>query len=120
MPLCRLIRWTFQRSLILFCAVGLTATNALADDWPQWGGPQRDCVWRETGIVESLPEGKLPRVWSKPLGEGYCGPAVAAGREPHAQAGVPEEQCAAPVDAVGGSGVVAFDAAVFAGLRAGW
>lgn len=51
-----------------------------AEDWPQWGGPQRDLVWRETGIVERLPEGLLPRVWSTPIGEGYAGPAVAAGR----------------------------------------
>lgn len=57
----------------------LTAT-AVADDWPQWGGPVRDCVWRETGIVEKLPAGKLPRVWSTPIAEGYSGPAVADGR----------------------------------------
>ena len=23
----------------------------LADDWPQWLGPNRDTVWRETGIL---------------------------------------------------------------------
>ncbi|HBH51001.1 MAG TPA: pyrrolo-quinoline quinone, partial [Planctomycetaceae bacterium] len=52
-----------------------------ADDWPQWGGPRRDLVWRETGIVETLPPGpQLPRVWSTPIGNGYAGPAVAAGR----------------------------------------
>ena len=22
---------------------------AIADDWPQWGGPKRDLVWRESG-----------------------------------------------------------------------
>ncbi|QDT47635.1 outer membrane biogenesis protein BamB [Symmachiella dynata] len=54
--------------------------SSSADDWPQWGGPKRDCVWREDGIVESLPPGPLPRVWSTPLGEGYSGPAVADGR----------------------------------------
>ena len=56
---------------------------AHADDWPQWGGPQRDNVWRETGIVETLPatkDGLLPRVWSTPLGEGYSGPAVSNGK----------------------------------------
>jgi outer membrane protein assembly factor BamB len=52
-----------------------------ADDWPQWGGPQRDLVWREKGIVEQLPTKELlPRVWSTPIGEGYGGPAVAKGR----------------------------------------
>ena len=24
-----------------------------ADDWPQWLGPNRDAVWRESGIVEN-------------------------------------------------------------------
>jgi len=24
------------------------------DDWPQWLGPQRDAVWRETGILENF------------------------------------------------------------------
>jgi outer membrane protein assembly factor BamB len=52
-----------------------------ADDWPQWGGPERDLVWREKEIVRTLPTtGLLPRVWSTPIGEGYSGPAVADGR----------------------------------------
>jgi outer membrane protein assembly factor BamB len=58
----------------------LSMTMAQADDWPQWGGPQRDLVWRESGIVDTLPAGELPRVWSQPLGDGYAGPAVADGR----------------------------------------
>lgn len=59
----------------------VTASSAMADDWPQWGGPNRDLVWRETGIVKKLPtSGLLPRVWSVPLGEGYSGPAVEKGR----------------------------------------
>lgn len=62
----------------LLLIVGISSGRA--DDWPQWGGPQRDCVWRETGIVRTLPEGKLPRMWSAPLGEGYAGPAVANGK----------------------------------------
>lgn len=61
--------------------IGLFPAAAVADDWPQWGGPQRDLVWRESGIVETLPtDGLLPRVWSTPIGEGYSGPAVADGR----------------------------------------
>ncbi|MFL5339785.1 MAG: PQQ-binding-like beta-propeller repeat protein [Gemmataceae bacterium] len=51
-----------------------------ADDWPQWLGPQRDGVWRETGIIKKFPEGGPPVVWRKPVGEGYAGPAVADGR----------------------------------------
>jgi outer membrane protein assembly factor BamB len=72
---------TFQTTVL--AAFALFATGSFADDWPQWGGPQRDLVWGETGIVKSLPvdaDGKLPRVWSAPIGEGYAGPAVADGR----------------------------------------
>lgn len=57
------------------------AIPCLADDWPQWGGPQGDIVWRESGIVDRLPtNGVLPRVWSVTVGEGYSGPAVANGQ----------------------------------------
>ena len=67
----------------MFCiAVAFLVPAAVdADDWPQWGGPQRDLVWRETGIVKTLPtDDLLPRVWSTPIGEGYSGPAVADAR----------------------------------------
>lgn len=57
-----------------------SSSRVNAEDWPQWGGPQRDIVWREAGVVEKLPEGELPRVWSAPIGAGYAGPAVAEGR----------------------------------------
>lgn len=49
-------------------------------DWPQWRGARRDGVWRETGIVERFPEGKLRLRWSVPVGGGYTGPTVASGR----------------------------------------
>jgi len=52
----------------------------MADDWPQWLGPQRDAVWRETGIVESFPAGGPPVRWRTKIGGGYAGPTVAAGR----------------------------------------
>lgn len=69
----------FLRLCLLLC-VSIASLPASADDWPQWGGPQGDCVWRETGIVDKLPKGLLPRKWSTPIGAGYSGPAVADGR----------------------------------------
>jgi outer membrane protein assembly factor BamB len=48
-------------------------------DWPQWRGVRRDGVWRESGLLERF-EGVLPRRWSVPVGGGYSGPSVAAGR----------------------------------------
>ncbi len=51
-----------------------------AEDWPQWLGPNRDSVWRETKIIEKFPpEG--PRVlWRVKIGPGYSGPVVSKGR----------------------------------------
>jgi outer membrane protein assembly factor BamB len=51
-----------------------------ADDWPQWLGPQRDGVWRETGILEKFPEAGPKLRWRTPIGAGYAGPSVAKGR----------------------------------------
>ena len=61
-------------------ACGLAAAVARADDWPQWLGPERDGVWRETGILEHFPPGGPKVRWRAPVGIGYAGPAVAAGR----------------------------------------
>src|SRR5882672_3110336 len=74
--------WRTFRSVTGLLVLALFAPiPARADDWPQWGGPQRDIVWREKGIVKTLPtNGLLPRVWSTPIGEGYAGPAVANGK----------------------------------------
>jgi outer membrane protein assembly factor BamB len=55
-------------------------TSARADDWPQWLGPKRDGVWRETGIMEKLPPGGPKVRWRYPIGQGYSGPAVAHGK----------------------------------------
>jgi len=57
---------------------GLAA--ARGEDWPQWLGPQRDGVWRETGILEKFPANGPTVLWRTPLDGGYSGPAVAAGR----------------------------------------
>ena len=51
-----------------------------ADDWPQWMGPNRDGVWRETGIVKTFPQGGPPVRWRIKIGGGYAGPAVEIGR----------------------------------------
>src|SRR5689334_21135696 len=41
---------------------------AFADDWPQWRGPNRDGVWRESGVVEKFAEKQLKPKWSVPIG----------------------------------------------------
>jgi len=63
------------------CLLGLISPAAvLADDWPQWMGPKRDNVWRETGIIEKFPEGGPKVLWRAPVHGGYSGPAVMDGK----------------------------------------
>lgn len=65
---------------LLATAFLLSITPALADDWPQWMGPQRDNIWREDGIIQKFPEGGPKVVWRVPVAGGYAGPAVADGK----------------------------------------
>ena len=61
--------------------VGLLGfTESRADDWPQWRGPNRDGVWRETGLLETIPATGLKVRWRARIGNGYSGPVVAQGR----------------------------------------
>lgn len=67
----------------LSCAVFFflgAISPALADDWPQWRGPQRDGVWRETGLLEKFATTELKPTWSATIGPGYSGPTVAGDR----------------------------------------
>ena len=64
--------WAF--TILLICA-----GSTRADDWPQWLGPKRDGVWRETGIIEKFPESGLKVKWRVPVHAGYSGPAVRRG-----------------------------------------
>jgi outer membrane protein assembly factor BamB len=61
-------------------AVLVLPSTLSADDWPQWRGPTRDGVWRETGIVDKFAGPQIPIKWRVPVASGYCGPTVAAGR----------------------------------------
>lgn len=61
-------------------ALLLLASLAHADDWPQWLGPKRDAVWRETGLIDRFADAGPAFRWRVPVGAGYSGPAVAGGR----------------------------------------
>jgi outer membrane protein assembly factor BamB len=56
-------------------------TFAIADDWPQWRGPDRTGISREKGLLKEWPkDGPKVRWEIKDLGTGYSSPAVAAGK----------------------------------------
>ena len=74
-PLLAILNSCWLLSLFVFCS------PALADDWPQFRGPLRDNVSRETGLLKSWPVGGPKRRWiSTSLGNGYSSPAVVADR----------------------------------------
>src|SRR5437868_14260135 len=52
--------------------------SAWGSDWPQWRGPARDAVSRETGLLQQWPTGGPPLGWKrKDPGGGHSGAAVA-------------------------------------------
>ena len=68
------------RFTAVLLAVLTPISSIAADEWPQWRGPARDGVWRETGIVEAFDGLEIPVRWRVPIGSGYSGPSVANGR----------------------------------------
>jgi outer membrane protein assembly factor BamB len=74
------MRFSGSRAALFLWGFVFALATAQADDWPQWLGPQRDSVWRETGIVAKLPAGGPTVKWRQKIDGGFAGPAVAAGR----------------------------------------
>ena len=55
--------------------------SAYAADWPQWRGPNRDGISKETGLLDSWPAGGPHLFWkTQGLGEGYSSFAVVGDR----------------------------------------
>ena len=73
-------RMAFMKARHFVLVLGILGNVAWADDWPQWFGPERDGVWREKGIVETLPAGGPKLLWKQSVGSGYAGPAVSGDR----------------------------------------
>ena len=66
----------------VWIALGLLSIPLLgsADDWPQWQGPMRDGIWRETGIIRDFSAGEPKVTWRAEVAGGYSGPAISEGR----------------------------------------
>lgn len=60
---------------------GGTSSGGAAGDWPQWRGPNRDDVSKETGLLKKWPSDGPKRVWvNEDAGLGYSGFAVVGGK----------------------------------------
>ena len=59
----------------------LLTPTAVAADWPQWRGPNRDGVSKETGLLKEWPAAGPALRWKlTDIGTGYSTPAVVGGR----------------------------------------
>ena len=65
---------------ILALALAVALSAALASDWPQFRGPQRDGCSPETGLMRAWPESGPREAWRKKIGPGYSGVSVVNGR----------------------------------------
>ncbi len=69
---------------MVLAGAGLFVSSSLGDvakDWPQFQGPARDNVSKETGLLKDWPAGGPPLAWKiKGVGDGHSSVAVADGK----------------------------------------
>lgn len=69
--------------LALVAGLGFCASAVLAGefDWPQWRGPNRDGITKETGLLKQWPDGGPKRLWLyEKGGNGYSSFSIANGK----------------------------------------
>lgn len=75
----RMIKKTLVYSLTA-CFLSLSSGLAIADDWPQILGPNRNGQAQNEALADSWPNTGPKNMWSKDIGAGYAGPAIANGK----------------------------------------
>lgn len=64
-------------SAIVLALALLPCSAAPADDWPQWRGPERTGLSKETGLLKAWPEGGPKPLWAIDTpGKGYAAASV--------------------------------------------
>ena len=71
---------SLMQGTALAVIVAAAAGHVAAQDWPQFLGPGRDGRYTGPPLAESWPGGGPTQLWSRPVGAGFAGPAVAGGR----------------------------------------
>jgi outer membrane protein assembly factor BamB len=66
-------------------SLGVTAflPAAQGTDWPQFRGPDRDGISKETGLLRKWPASGPKVLWSVPVAQGYAAAAIVGGRIYH-------------------------------------
>src|SRR2546422_359167 len=70
---------TKTKLITMFC-VPLIVVSAFSADWPQYYGPSRNSTSTEKGLLRTWPNDGPKVLWTAPLGIGFGGPAVSAGK----------------------------------------
>ncbi len=70
-----------SRTLTLSVVLCLFTAGTAAADWPQWRGPDRSGVSKETGLLKQWPANGPKLIWQvNDLGDGYSTPVVVGSR----------------------------------------
>lgn len=70
-----------SRSVALCAVLCLSVICVSAADWPQWRGPERSGVSKESGLLKEWPAGGPKLLWQvNDLGDGYSTPVVVGSR----------------------------------------
>jgi outer membrane protein assembly factor BamB len=89
----RYMRYPSIALTVSLAAFGLTAQTAhkaiakktaakppaVVEDWPVWGGKNRDFIVHTSGLADSWPADGPKKIWSRPLGDGYSSAAEEGG-----------------------------------------
>src|SRR5499426_135871 len=75
---------TIAALCLCFSAVSVTRFANMAastSDWPQWRGPERDGISRESGLLKQWPKEGPKLLWQvNDIGDGYSTPSVVGAR----------------------------------------
>ena len=68
--------WVTVTSLL-----AISAASSLGADWPQWRGPDRNAISKESGLLQEWPQSGPSLAWKiTGLGGGYSAPSISSGR----------------------------------------
>ena len=71
---------SYTKTFALLCLI-LATWPSRAVDWPQWRGPNRDGISKESGLLKQWPAEGPKLIWKlSDIGSGYSTPAVVRGR----------------------------------------
>src|SRR5262245_58415098 len=75
-----LVALAFAAAVVTLAATG-AAQAPVSTDWPQWRGPDRDGISKETGLLQTWPAKGPAVLWTiRGLGRGYGSLAVRGDR----------------------------------------